>query len=202
MTGNPRTDIFRVILDTNLPHDLVLPIPVPPFTSGKPFPDFLNKFGGSVWDSAYSFEMLGYMLAKGVTQYRIYDSKWIYHNGKVALQSTWAVTSDPISAADLALIILGAALVIAAAILVVFYAIDPGLGIYVTVIVGGLLILAATIDIIGGSPGNIIATILLIVGAAVGAMIVVPALQDVFRGKRKTRQRAYTPRRRVATRRR
>jgi hypothetical protein len=210
MTGNPTTETFQARLNLSLPaawtslgqyQGLVY---IPPGTYD--IPAILNSFGPGVYDVALLGVLMQVPPFQGVlpSPVNVSGSHWEAKDGKCVLVCNLTVTSDPLTAEDLVVIITGAALLLTAALIALWVASGggtftlPGAIILAALAISGTLVILTVLITKGAEAlSNPLVFIFALVALGVGGYVA----YEYFKGP-KRRATAYTPRRRVATRRR
>jgi hypothetical protein len=139
------------------------------------------------WDTYLTAVLQAPLLAKGCKSAIFTNAKWINKDGKCTLSSVLTTDSDPISAGDIVVIIIGAGLVITGALLVVLG--WTGWGVILIIAIGGVAIAGATVDILGSSAGNIAVTAILVVGGLIGGALLLSYLSSRKKRSRGVRRR-------------
>ena len=188
---------WAVNINTNIPASFsygVGSVDVAGYLNGILFPAGIGNLPiapnikSYTWDAYLTAVLQAPLLAKGCKSAIFNNSKWINKDGKCTLSSVLTTDSDPISAGDIVVIIVGAGLVITAALLVVLG--WTGWGIILIVAIGGVAIAGATVDILGSSAGNVAVTAILVVGGLIGGALLLSYLSSRKKGKsREVRRR-------------
>lgn len=155
MTGNKTTQNFACSIDTNIPtlfNSALLGtlnvVNALNAQNGTPLP---FPVGILTLDAALTVALTEFQTIKGldITEILVTGSKWVNNNGKARLTFNASVTSDPITTADLAAIIIAAFIVIVVIIDIELGVISSGLGTIIIVAIGGLILGVVLVSEIG-----------------------------------------------------
>jgi hypothetical protein len=155
LTGNKTTQNFACSIDTNIPtlfNSALLGtlnvVNALNAQNGTPLP---FPVGILTLDAALTVALTEFQTIKGldITEILVTGSKWVNNNGKARLTFNASVTSDPITTADLAAIIIAAFIVIVVIIDIELGVISSGLGTIIIVAIGGLILGVVLVSEIG-----------------------------------------------------
>lgn len=148
----------------------------------------LNYVPHGLFDLAFVTSLGGAIGQHGITKIAVGPSHWENIDGRCAFVATVSVWSDPITAADLTAIIIGASLIITAALIAVWVALGAGTYSWIGAIIlaalaisGTLAILSVLVRLTGDIITNPFGAVVTLVALGVGGYL----LYIYFKGRKK-----------------